>query len=581
MSHPAYNLRLALLRVVLVAATLLCAACHDAGSAWTDDPTLPRDSADRVLCYYDFRLSLADDDLSTRADGDLIKGTTYTDYRGRTIDENALNTLHVFVVDAEANGTEDWAHSQHLTVLSKDITTLVDETKNKQTATATVHFYVTPGWKHIYVGANLRSELVEAVLEGTNTYRAPASEDYDAVISHFVDPDFGVAMFAMDTLKEDLSTLVDPVKYNREVTLHRMAAKVLLTCDSRDGTYADINFANITSQTSSDEAYEGWCRIESVRYKLQATNRATYFIQKRDADGNVMDPNYKVSELIRWTGAGAEYLDDRAADIVFLGSDDIYDFSDSPRTYQTVERYISGQEAQDYPVGFYCLENTCDNDWTYFLDRKDLPYALAFWRMAPAKVIPSLIVQAQYTPALIYTAACFEGLNGNDTPEPEKFTDIDKAKAKLIKERNTDEDTEELATFYCINGRYCYTYKGMQASLDYYAKLQSTSDDEENPSTSTATTTNDIAADPASYQKFTNGYCYYQEYFTDLPLSNLGKTSFSGVERNKYYLLHCTSITAPTTTETGVEVIKVWSTWGDWEEAGENDTAGDKILPTD
>jgi hypothetical protein len=31
-------------------------------------------------------------------------------------------------------------------------------------------------------------------------------------------------------------------------------------------------------------------------------------------------------------------------------------------------------------------------------------------------------------------------------------------------------------------------------------------------------------------------------------------------------LLHCTSITAPTTTETGVEVIKVWSTWGDWED---------------
>lgn len=575
MTHPAYNLRLALLRVVLVATTLLCAACHDAGSAWTDDPTLPRDSADRVLCYYDFRLSLADGSLSTRADGDhLIEGTTYTDYRGRTIDENAINTLHVFVVDAEADGTEDWAHSQHLTVLSKDITTLVDETTKRQTAT--VHFYVTPGWKHIYVGANLRSELVEAFLEGTNTYRAPASEDYDAVISHFVDPDFGVAMFAMDTLKVDLSTLMEPARYDRDITLHRMVAKVLLTCDSRDGEYADIKFANITSQTSSDEAYEGWCRIESVRYKLQATNRATYFIQKRDADGNVMDPNYKVSELIRWTGEGAEYLDaDRAADIVFLGSDPlgsdyIYDFSDSPRSYQTVERYDSEKAVQDYPVGFYCLENTCDNDWTYFMDKKDLPYALAFWRMAPAKVIPSLIVQAQYTPALIYTAACFQNLNGKDTPEPEQFEYIEDAQTILIEERKKDEDTEELATFYCINGRYCYTYEGMLASIEYALTKNEGS-----------TSTNDIAADPNSYQKFTNGYCYYQEYFTDLPLSNLGKTSFSGVERNKFYLLHCTSITAPTTTETGVEVIKVWSTWGDWEEAGENDTAGDKILPTD
>jgi hypothetical protein len=396
-------------------------------------------------------------------------------------------------------------------------------------------------------------------------------------------------MFASDTIPISIADVIEMQDqgskghpFQTSVTLHRMVAKVLLTCDTRDDqeTYADIYFANVTSQTSGMLAgedisnYQGWCRIEAVRYKLQCTNRATYFIQKRDRKGRIVDPNYPVAELIQWTGTEATYRDtllttglySRGEEFVFLGATEIYDFSDSPKTYQTVTPYERGKKSEAYTGGFYCLENTCDNQWIAFMSSGDLNYALAFWRMAPAKVVTSLVVQARYTPAVIYTkSSILEGIRDNQAPGYRMIA-TEAAALDTLKSESDD----QLATFYCINGRYCYTYLGMKESIAYAVQQEKSNQGTEDEY---------IAANEDNYQVFTNGYCYYQEYFSDLPLAHLSEATFTGVERNKYYLLHCTEITAPTTSETSVVVMTVYSDWQDWKAVNTDSVPNNYIQP--
>jgi hypothetical protein len=392
-----------------------------------------------------------------------------------------------------------------------------------------------------------------------------------------------------------------------------------------------------------------------VLYKLQSTNRATYFMQRRDNNKvNVIDPNYEVASLIAWDGSEATYLpkstdqsDIRNVgssengsegstvsetegnsvsgtggstvsgtegstegssssgtggstegstvsattwgdDFVHLTDDNIYSFhllntentsstgqttttpatasSTTPANCLAATRRNPDIKDSEYIGGFYCLENTCDNQWDALCS--DLPYALSFWRAAPAKVVTSLIIRARYTPSVIYTAKCYEGSPAS--VKPEIFDKEAEAQQKLKDEGNPEALSKDpdACTFYCINGRYCYTYLGMLASIEYAKKKAEEAAKKATEGSGSESVSKEIAitAERDNYVEFVNGYCYYQEYFTDLQLDDLGNTKFGGVERNKFYVLRCTEITAPTTTETGIVITEVYCDFVDWQE---------------
>lgn len=537
----------------MVARTVV--ACSDSAStvpegdedAW---PTV--DSLGRIGCYYEVELDLPDGVTPLRAAATRAE---------ETVDESALTALDIFVVSLNGD-QEDWGSVQHLTIPADRLSekSVTDGDAEKKQWVAQTHFYVPLGRVHVYVGANLRSELVEAFCQGTNRYAAPSTDNYAAVIAHFVDANKGIAMFSNDVKTMNVSQMItgemagsqtNPLIH--QVTLRRMVAKVLLTCDEA----ATSGYVKLKSQTSvmlsGDDVttFVGWCRLDDIRYKLQCTNRATYFVQK-DSAGTTLDPNYYLSDLIRWDGEQVTYRPERDTEFVYLGTDHIYDFS-TQGVSRTIAKYVS-DDATQYTGGFYCLENTCDNAWGRL--ESNLSTALAFWRMAPTHVLTSLVVRARYTPAVIYSKACFPK---DETTDPVTYNATDPvtcnsetvAQELLIAE--SADKTKAEATFYCINGRYCYTYEGMLACIEYaQAREQQTGDKL-------------LTSDRKNYQEFTNGYCYYQEYFDDLNLAALDQTRFEGVLRNNYYLLHCSLVTAPTTSEKSLEVMSVALDWQDWK----------------
>lgn len=482
--------------------------------------------------------------------------------------ESELNTLWLFVVDAPVGSTtEDWSTVKRIAVPADQL----QKDEKKQLLIANVQFTGGVGPKHLYIGANLSTELIASFCSGNSYYTAPATESYEEVMAHFTDADKGVAMFCDEpftfvitgnTAEGAEGSQSNPFK--KEVSLSRMVAKVLLACEMRssDPTSTDYGYAKTTTRSADmladatqREKYAGWCPLSEIRYKLQAVNRASYFVQQRNELDSVVDPNYAVADQLTWDGTAAHYRTPYDAHFVYLDGTEAqnrFPASGTADYCQAALRYDPTRIPTDtytptspYTEGLYCPENTCDNDWTALCspltdDR------LTFWRAAPEHVVTSLIVEARFTPAVIYTEAVAAAGTA-----PELFESEVEARDKLTEESHTPDDG--LATFYAIDGKYCYTYLGMQAELKRQAAL-------------TASERDPVSSAAANYQEFPDGRCYFHDY-----MNALSEHTFLGLERNRYYILHCTRLNVPTSLDAPLEIVRAGIEWKDWVEAGSND----------
>lgn len=570
--------------VLLTGMGALC-ACQQSCDFWDDLETATSTAAHAPQCHCTVLLSLTDGIFSnlTRTDGadpseaDATAGTLTTqgaviDFSGEAIDESEVTTLWLFVVavntDAQGNEGEDWTQVTSVAIRADRLQKVNDELRLRANTT----FTLGSGKKHLYIGANLSSELVGAFCSGTNTYTAPADEGYEQVMAHFVDGERGVAMFCDAPITFEIPNNIpagslgsEENPFKGEASLSRMVSKVLLTCqtaapaggETADETYAKTSGRSASMLTAADErsAHGGWCRMESIHYKLQSVNRSTYFVQQHDAAGNVVDPNYAVSLQLGWSGTTVSYLAPYADRYVYLSGSEQHRFTAASAAEGTAANYLTA-EAYDvarvpggdnpadnvYTTGLYCLENTCDNAWSELCPLTDTH--VAFWRQAPERIVTGLIVEAQYIPAVIYTAKSVAEGTG-----PELFDSEAAAKAKLVSESETAADG--LATYYSIDGKYCYTYSAMQVELAQQAE----------------TPTDPVLAVASNYQEFRDGICYFHDF-----MNSITQRKFMGVERNRYYLLICSALNVPTSVETDMALVSTTAVWKNWVNAGASQT---------
>jgi hypothetical protein len=82
----------------------------------------------------------------------------------------------------------------------------------------------------------------------------------------------------------------------------------------------------------------------------------------------------------------------------------------------------------------------------------------------------------------------------------------------------------------------------------------------------TAAERDPVSSAAANYQEFPDGRCYFHDY-----MNALSEHTFLGLERNRYYILHCTRLNVPTSLDAPLEIVRAGIEWKDWVEAGSND----------
>jgi hypothetical protein len=565
-------------------------------------------------------------------------GSTYSDYRGRTVNEDLITTAVVFLVPVD-NDIEDWADAQAFSMNLNDMERSVDGAN--VVFTMTFSESVTTGKKHVYAAANLTGDLITEFIKGAGTFRGPdlVSDDYDKMIHRFVNAETGAIAMSGDSYAvlnvgalsgDGQGNDGTPGKPYRLGTfnMQRMVAKILFTCATTDSSdkYAVID-AQIDSKYK-DAGLTGWMRMSSVRFKLGTTNRTTYLTQQHtddsglpNYDSQVIDPNYHNADILKYEDAEFDYVFKHANDFTFYHEDELYNFlplissnpdenppkpgaeSNSMAALPYYERRIPGavsglsasEQANVYATGLYCLENTTDNDWSFITDF--LPSTFndrRGWFNAPRRLATNIIIETQYTPAVIVGEDCMEPIEGYTAADPMNwgvyemisawaesvkltpycFTDgsstlkneptisgntaEERARQFLISESEAPELKQP--TFYALYLNQNYVFFTYRAAQKFATLVKS------------AAAAHGTTIKEFPYNTYTDGLGYYQTYLNQVKaVSELNPLSDAYIEdilRNTYYILGAKSFSVPATHENGMRTISFGCSWIDWVKSG-------------
>lgn len=480
---------------------------------------------------------------------------------GITEAEHQINTLTLVMMQVGEDGTETFEASQTLSVSETD--------KNESSYKLTFDLTGRTGTKRFYVGANLQQAHIGAfgtqdrvfnAGEGTTGHNIVGSL---MTISHEPDGNGEGSNIVMTGIvtnnkgERDITLSNNPtgneiqLQIKNPVTLTRTVAKVLLTCQPKEGAETYVNVIDIKDKDQSTTDNTGWIQFANVNYMLNVLNRKTYLDYREEGNGtdiHLTDPNYEISDLIEDRGDEGGYgLNDLNAyrqeflyydtqQMVEMLNGDVQSLEyieTEPCTTRKATMYdeskIGENSTDHYTEGLYCPENMVYNDLPS-ISTENLASVNRF-------VSTRIMVGAKYTPKKIFYT------DENGTLTGKTASTEDEAK-ELLDEANGEGYLS--GTFWQDNKtKLYYTLSGMKK------KLEKDSDTE--------------------FNRYDGGWGYYYTYVdqkaNDATEGDKTITRW-GVKRNHYYIIKVDQIIAPGSAFPGNEVMRIHSELVDWKDKG-------------
>lgn len=357
-------------------------ACN---TIWSEMPDTGYDKGIPQTVTLNLAISHPDAGITTKA------ATVYDDL-DFTANEAAISNLVCFIVDLNGDGSENYGR---VSFFEKKIDP-ADFAKGYYILQHKVD--VKTGPKRVYVGANMKSEHIDAFINR----RAVSASGEGSAVNMIMTPDYtfsglgtDITMFAVSSLMDEreadfVDITPDKEDYFLVAELERLSAKVLLTCKEGEPGWV------ATGAT-------GWVETSEIRYTLNVTNRSTYINRHSSEYGINMDPNWNLGDWVvadpyatggysAGPGNGQEFESWSTGELVGRLFDDRY--STSPLPYDE-NRIKTGSAIPEnhYVEGLYCLENTAFDNIGLSNASKDAVAQLATTHVVIAvRFIPRTIV---------------------------------------------------------------------------------------------------------------------------------------------------------------------------------------------
>lgn len=328
--------------------SMVIACMSSCSMIWSDEEQIPQCNIQQTVTL-NLTIIHPDAGIPTRAD------LEYDDLE-YTRNEAAVKNLSIFIVDLNTDGSENYSEVDYSS-------TEIDPAEfNEGIYSIRQTFKVKVGAKHIYVGANMKEEHIQAFVGNK-----PLSLVGDGPAVNMVmtpDPRFsgeGTDILMFGKLKnlngsDRIEIYEGAEEFDVSGTMERLTAKVLLTCD--EGEPGLVRTGG-----------RGWVETDKIRYTLNATNMHTFINRHADNANSVnTDPNGLLSSYIT-TDADGRFIPGEGHDLQFeyWNTEDIRSrlfnerYSAKPLKYDP-SKVGEGNSEDHYTEGIYCLENTAYND---------------------------------------------------------------------------------------------------------------------------------------------------------------------------------------------------------------------------
>ena len=504
---------------------------------------------------------------------------------GFTKEEMAVHSLTLVMMRVRTNGTEEFERSQ--TIQSPT------DTDNDGDYDATFELTGYSGTKRFYLLANAEPAHIGAFTTAGCVFDAGMEEEGHNIVGKLmeVDSDTGagshILMTAAITTAEgerdiplagptvdDGKDWID-IKIDNPVRLTRAVAKVLLTC------YTTGDYVN------SDDG--GWIRLEDVRYILNVLNRKTYMDYRTDTDGNLLDPNYKMSDWIARPEGGGYGLKDLEAyrrEFLYYDTQGMVNLLNAavqeyegitvhPCTSRQATMYDASQlgnnDANHYTEGLYCPENMVHWDLQEMKNAEFLS--------ANRFVTTRVMVGAKYTPKEIWIVDEDGVLKKVTAADEDEACDL--LNAGLPANSSAANEGDEAGEYPGYDDNYLpdtfwrcdesdNTYNGQY--FTYEAMMKVIADSKET----------------VDFNRYDGGWGYYYTYIDKAAneaanaAEQGGQDAIAlipherwGVKRNHYYILNVEKIEGPGSAYPGNEMMRIHSCLLDWVDKGSSDVEVD------
>lgn len=488
---------------------------------------------------------------------------------GITEAEHQINTLTLIMMQVDADGTETFEATQTLHV-PQAVDGKYEVTFDLTGRSGTKRFYVGANLRQAHIGAFGTKDRVFNAGEGATGHNIVGGlmtishepdgngdgngEGSNIVMTGIVTGNNGsrdIELPDNPTGKEVHLNITNPV------TLTRTVAKVLLTCQPKEGAETYVNVVDINDKDKNTTDNTGWIQFENVNYMLNVLNRKTYLDYREEGNGTdtyLTDPNYKISDLIENRedegGYGLKDLNAYRQEFLYYDTQQMVEMLNGdvqilekietePCTTRKATVYDESKVDKNkpeahYTEGLYCPENMVYNDLP-IISTENLASVNRF-------VSTRIMVGAKYTPKKIYTT----DEKGTLT---EKIASTEDEAKELLYNAN---GTEYLSgTFWQDNEtKQYYTLSGMKK------KLEEDSDTE--------------------FNRYDGGWGYYYTY-VDQEANDVTDEDDTtiitrwGVKRNHYYIIKVDKIIAPGSAFPGNEVMRIHSELVEWKDKGSSD----------
>ena len=511
--------------------TMVCWCMSSCSMVWSDEEDMAL-CPKRVSQTVTLNLTITHPDagINTRAESDYELSFTK--------DEAAVKSLTAFIVDLNQDGSENYSKIEYFSTELDPIDFYNGIYVFRQT------LEVETGSKHIYIGANLREEHIDAFLNN----KPIALDGEGPAVNMVMTPDpthsgkgTDIAMFGQIKMRSGSAEIVisqGMTDYYLSGDLERLTAKVLLTCkEGEPGLVATGG--------------KGWVETSKIRYTLNVTNKKTYINKRVNSQYDInIDPNW---ELDKWVGPDATQpegfgpINDYSYQFESWSPEDLmarlFDerFSATPLRYDASRVGEGNNSENHYIEGLYCLENTAYDNMSLAGASKD---------KAARVGTTHLVMAVRFIPKSVYTGGNVNNGTGPTTMKWETvFTDY------LVATNG-----HEVGTYWTrtdANGNVYYY--GHYAKEAYKTKY---------------------GASESDFTCYEGGWSYFTTFID-------GKTSGTkltysdmeawGVQRDHYYILSIDHITQPGSPIPWDDYIRVNSQTVDWVHRGSQDVI---IRPT-
>lgn len=302
-----------------------------------------------------------------------------------------------------------------------------------------------------------------------------------------------------------------------DIVLHRMVAKVGLSCKTYDGNpdyvvidgYYDWDLSSIPEELRIDlpedsGSQAGWVPLSSVRWFLDSVNSKVFLEASEDccdSGKNPADPNMLLDDVLIQSGRETFYTSVYSGDFLHVGRESaskvfsLYSGDDLP--------WMSCAVADgDEPRWLLCPENTVASDT--FLEGED---EHSDYRMlAPEKAVTHLLVEARFIPRYVVSGR----MRGDEWPRIYKsFGSMDDAVAALGGD----------GTFWTPDLKSFFTWQGVLDEIAYSRARHA-----EDP--------NVRELKEEDFICYPQGMCYYSTYVDGMKIQDGGSL---GLEHVTYW----------------------------------------------